>query len=154
MLIGQPRQRLDGLDADFLLGARQHRREQVERFLDRRACRSRAPPPAARAHWRSRSISYRRGTARLLPISASASTARSLTHQSVSLRGLDQVIDRALILGLVQDLDRRAPDILVLVAHQLEHRIDDFRAADLAERIAGAAAHPPVVVLDRLAADI
>ena len=56
--------------------------------------------------------------------------------------------DRALVLGLVQDLDRGAADVLVLVADQLQHRVDDLGAADLAERVAGAAAHPPVVVLD------
>ena len=65
-------------------------------------------------------------------------------------RRLDERVDRALVLGLVEDLDRGAADVVVLVAHQLQHGVDDLRAADLAERIGGAAAHPPVAVLDRL----
>ncbi len=62
----------------------------------------------------------------------------------------DEGLDRALVLGLVEDLDGRAPDVLVLVAHQLQYRVDHLRATDLAERIGGAAAHPPVAVLERL----
>ena len=47
--------------------------------------------------------------------------------------------DRAIVLGLVEDLDRGAADVLVLVADQLQHGFDHLRAADLAERIGGAA---------------
>ena len=117
----------------------------------RRACRARAPRSAASARRRaSRASRAGRGRAFLLPISASASTARSRTHQSLSLRGLDQEVDGALVLGLVQDLDRGAADVLVLVADQFERRLDHARAADLRQRVGGPAAHPPVVVLDRL----
>src|SRR5256886_62301 len=34
-------------------------------------------------------------------------------------------------------------------SHQLQHRVDHLRATDLAEGISGAAAHPPVAVLER-----
>ena len=63
---------------------------------------------------------------------------------------LDQEVDRALVLGLVEDLDGGAAHVLVLVADQLDDGVDDARSADLAERIGGARAHPPVVVLDDL----
>ncbi len=95
------------------------------------------------------SISARRGSAFLLPISASASTARSLTHQSVSRVALIRLLDRALVLRLVEDLDGGTAHVLVLVLHEGEHGLDDARAADLAERVGGAAAHPPVAVLQR-----
>ncbi len=62
------------------------------------------------------------------------------------LGGFDEVADGAIVLGLVEDLDRGAADVFVLVADQLQHGFDDFRAADLAERVGGARAHPPVVV--------
>ena len=62
------------------------------------------------------------------------------------LGGLDQVQDGAFILGLVQDLDRRAPDVLIIVLDQLQHGVDHLGPADLAERVGGTAAHPPVAV--------
>ena len=66
------------------------------------------------------------------------------------MRRLDEVADRALVLGLVQDLDGGAPDVLVLVADQLERSLDYARPADLGECVRCPAAHPPVVVLDGL----
>ena len=62
---------------------------------------------------------------------------------------LHQVRNRALVLGLVQDLDRRAAHLVVLVGNELERRADDLRSADLSERVRGAAAHPPVRVANR-----
>jgi hypothetical protein len=43
-----------------------------------------------------------------------------------------------------------AADVLVAIAHQLEHGVDDLGATDLAEGIPGAAANPPVIVLQGL----
>ena len=50
----------------------------------RRACRSRARRSAASGRARLQHLAAARGSALRLPISASASTARSLTHQSLS----------------------------------------------------------------------
>jgi hypothetical protein len=36
------------------------------------------------------------------------------------VRGIDQEVDRPFVLGLIQDLDRGASDVLILVADQLE----------------------------------
>jgi hypothetical protein len=84
LLVGQPRQRLDRLDANVLLIARQQRQQQVDGLGVAELAEARTTTGTARA-LPARSISYMRGTARLLPISASASIARSLTHQSASL---------------------------------------------------------------------
>ena len=76
---GWPRARIS---ASARASMRQH---GIDDLCSRRAGRARAPRRQG-SPWRAWSAASpcRRGTARLLPISASASTARSLTHQSVS----------------------------------------------------------------------
>ena len=82
---------------------------------------------------RFRAFRSSRGTALVVPISARASTARSLTHQSRIPRGLDQLGDRALILGLIEDLDRGAPDVLVVVLDERQDGVHHARTPDLAQ---------------------
>ena len=65
------------------------------------------------------------------------------------LRGFDELRDRTLVLGLVEYFDGGAADFLVRIARQLQDRVDNLGAADPAQRIARARAHPPVGVLDR-----
>ena len=76
---------------------------------------------------------------------------RALAHPPVGvLGGLDQLRDRALVLGLVQDLDGRAANVLILILDQCQDGIDDLRTADLAERVGRASTHPPIAVGDDL----
>ena len=76
---------------------------------------------------------------------------RALADPPILVLGrLDQVVQGALVARLVQDLDRGASHLLVLVRDEFERRADDLRASDLAERVRGAAAHPPVGVADGL----
>ena len=79
------RERLDRLDADLALRARQQRQQRLDQLA--------VAELAERAHHDRGGLDVRRAcaaspsgaaAARLLPISASASTARSLTHQSAS----------------------------------------------------------------------
>ena len=110
------RQRLDGLDADLLLRARQQRQQQVRRARRRRACRWRARRPAATWPAPVCSISIRRGRA-LLAADLGQRVDGALADPPVLVpRGLDQLVDGALVLGLVEDLDGGAADVLVLVA--------------------------------------
>ena len=89
-LVDQLRQRLHGLDAHLPLRPRHEGQQGVDQL--------RVAELAQGAHHDRRRLGgagasaspCSRGTARLLPISASASTARSLTHQSVIARGLDE----------------------------------------------------------------
>ena len=59
------------------------------------------------------------------------------------------MVDRARILRGIENLDRCSANVLVFVVDQRHDGIDDSGAADFGERIAGARAHPPVVVFDR-----
>ena len=63
---------------------------------------------------------------------------------------LDEGFDRALVFRLVENFDGRAANILVLVADELQHGVDDLGTADLAECIGCAAADPPVTILQRV----
>ena len=95
------------------------------------------------------SISMSRGTARLLPISASASTARSLTHQSLSLvASMRCPTARSSLVWLrISTAARRMSSSWSPTSCSTASTT--FGPADLAERIRGAAAHPPVVVGNR-----
>ena len=116
----------------------------------RPACRWRAPPRAGSApEW---SAASRAGAAArvLLPISASASTERSHTHQSLSLvASIRWLTARSSLVWLRISMAARRRSSSWSRARS-QHGVDDLGAADLAQRIAGTAAHPPVVVLDRL----
>ena len=61
-------------------------------------------------------------------------------------RRLDEPIDGALVAAGIEDLDRRAADVLVLVLDELEHGVDDARPADACQGVGGARPHPPVLV--------
>jgi len=84
ILIAQARKRLNHLNPRFLLGALQQGQQQVHRFgvAELTDCPHHHRDLLGRT--RAQHFVHAR-TARLLPISASASTARSLTHQSLSL---------------------------------------------------------------------
>ena len=62
------------------------------------------------------------------------------------LGGLDQLADRPFILGLIQDLDGRAPDVFVFVLDEYQDRVYDLCPADRGQRIRRAGANPPVVI--------
>ncbi len=149
LVVGQPRERVDGLDLDLLLRALQ----QAHHRLDH----ARVAELAERArHGRQRArifgvqqLHQRRHC--LLAADFRERVHGPLAHPPVLVLGrLDQEVDRALVLGLVQDLDRRAAHFFVFVADQLDDGVHDARPADLAERVRGARAHPPIVVLDDL----
>ena len=94
------------------------------------------------------SISMKRGRA-LAAADFRERIDRALAHPPVRVLGcLDQLRDRTLVLGLVENLDGRPADVLVLVLDQREHGIDDARSADLAERVGGPRPHPPIAVGD------
>ena len=57
---------------------------------------------------------------------------------------------RGLVLGGIEDLDGGPADLLVVAADQLDHRFDHAAPADLGQRVGGAGAHPPVLVLERV----
>ena len=63
--------------------------------------------------------------------------------------GADQVVDGALVLGLVEDLDGGAADVVVLVADQVQDGVHDLRSADLGQRVGGARTYPPVAIFQR-----
>jgi len=64
----------------------------------------------------------KRGKALVLPISASASTARSLTHQSGVSGGFDQLRPPSFVLGLIENFDGGAANVLIVVLDEGEHR--------------------------------
>jgi hypothetical protein len=63
---------------------------------------------------------------------------------------LDQVVDRALVFRSIENLDRGAANFLVLIVNECDDGIDDPGSADFSERITGAGAYPPVIVLENL----
>ena len=87
---------------------------------------------------------------RLLVAEISQRVDGAFAHPPVGvLERLHQVAERALVLGGVENLHRGAAHELVVVAEDLQHGVDHFGPADRAERIGGAHAHPPVLVLQR-----
>ena len=146
-LVDQSAQRLNGLDADLALRARHERQQRVHEL--------RIADLAEGAHHDRQRLGVARLQHLLQPRqSALAANLRqgvngALAHPPVRIaRRADELVDGALILRLVQDLDRGTPDVVILVAYELNHGFDDLRSADLAERVCGSAADPPVAVLD------
>ena len=75
----------------------------------------------------------------------------ALAHPPVAVPGgIDQLGDRAFVLGLIEDFDGGAADVLVVVLDQGKHRIHHPRTADLTEGVGRPRAHPPVAVGDDL----
>ncbi len=64
------------------------------------------------------------------------------------LGGVDQLRHGAFVLGLIENFYGGAPNVLILVPDEGEHGVDDLRTADLAERVGGPRAHPPIAVRD------
>ena len=130
-IVDEARERRDGLEAHFL-------RRVIEQRQELRDLGSVAELAERAHHGRQRALVA--GARKVHQRGQGAPAAdlgecvdRPLAHPPVLVaRGFDQEVDRALVLGLVQDLDRRAADVLVRVADQLERGLDDARAADLA----------------------
>ena len=135
--------------ADFLFVAREHRQHGVDDLVIAEAA-ERAHHHRQRSRRRGgRASRCSRGTARLLPISASASTARSLTHQSLSrVASMRCPTARSSLVWLrISMAARRMSSSWSRTSCSTASTT--LRAADLAERVGGAAAHPPVVVVRR-----
>ncbi len=148
-VVGELGQRLDGLDADLALRPLQHRQDGIDVLW--------LAELAERAHDDGQCLGIARlqhfeqpGHRTLAADFGERIDGAFADPPVIVAGGLDQVVYGPLILGLVQNLDGRAPDILVLLLYQLQHSVDDPGAADLAQRIRRAAAHPPVAVLERL----
>src|SRR5580658_7307180 len=146
-LVRQACDGLDCLDANFTLGSCDQRQQRFHELavteLTERAHHDRRRLAAGRRVQHLHEARYR-----ALAADLGERVHGALAHPPVGIpRGLDERIDRAFVLGLVEDLDGGAPDVVILVTHQLQHRVDDLRSTNLAERISGAAAYPPVTVL-------
>ncbi len=125
-LVREPDQRRHGLDADVRLGP-------VERRQHDRG-RARVADLAERAHHARDGLGVRlhhldQPRHGLLAADLAECVHGALADPPVRiLGGLEQVGERAFVLGLVQDLDGGAADLLVLVGDERERRAD--RAAD------------------------
>ncbi len=149
VLIAQARKGLNHLDPRFLFRALQQGQQQLHRF----GVAELADGPHHHGNLLGGAPAQHLVHARHGAFAADFRQRidRALADPPVAVPGgLDQVIDGALVLGLVQDFDGGAPDVIVLVAHQLQHGFDHPRPADLPERIGRAAAYPPVAVLQRI----
>ncbi len=149
LVVREPRKRVDHLDFDLFLGALEELHQRLDRAriaeLAERAGDRRQRAGAARVQ----ELHERRQ--RLLAADLRERIDGALAHPPILvLRRFDQEVDGALVLRLIQDLDRGATDIFVLVANELDDGVDDARAADAPERVGSARAHPPVVVFDDL----
>ncbi len=144
-LVGEFGQRSDGLEPDFLLFPLQHGQHGVDDFVITQS----AQGPHHHRHRAGRGGLQHFHQARHGAFAADFGQRvdGAFADPPILVLGrVDQVTDGAIVLGLVQDLDGRAPDVFVLVAHQVQHGFDHLRAADLAEGVGGARAYPPVVV--------
>ena len=119
--VGELGQRGDGLEPDLFFLARQHRQHRVDDLVVAEA--------AERAH-HHRQGARGRGAEHFDQARhrAFAADFGERIHGAFAdppilvLGGFDEVTDRAVVLGLVEDLDRGAADVLVLVADQLQAR--------------------------------
>src|SRR6185369_13397906 len=118
--------RLYGLDAQFLLRSRQEGQQLLD-ILRLTQPADGAHHHAQRARWRGEQH-FDQSRQRALVADLGQGIHRAFAHPPVLvLGGLDEQAHRALVLGLIQDLDGAAADVIVLVARQLQHRIDDLR---------------------------
>ncbi len=58
------------------------------------------------------------------------------------------MLDRLLVLGLVDDFDGRPSNIFIVVANELQHGIHDLGTTDRRQRVRCSRADPPVVILE------
>ncbi len=145
-LVGELGQRRDRLDFDFIFRPRQHGQQGLEALLiadladgadHRRQGLRLALQHVDEARQRLGAADFRQRV------------DGALADPPVRVaRRFDELRHGALILGLIQDLDGGAADILILVFDQGEHGIDHARAADLAQRIGCAGTDPPIAVGD------
>ena len=147
-LVGEPRERRNGLDFDLALGPLQHGQQVLDAllvadFADAADHRRQGFHLAAQ-HFDEAGQGFGAADFRKRIDGA-------LAHPPVRILGrLDQLSDGALVLGLIENLNGRAADVLVLVLDQRENGVDDARSADLAERIGRPGPHPPIAVGDHL----
>ena len=127
-LVRELRDRLDRLGADLALRAREERQQRVDHLARRRACPS-ARTTMGMAFGFAVVQHLHEPRQRLLAADLGQRIDGALADPPVRVaRGLDQAVDGALVLRLVQDLDGGAAHVLVLVLHQLQHGLDDASA--------------------------
>ena len=147
-LVGEPRKRRNGLDFDLALGPLQHGQQVLDALL--------VAELADAADHRRQGFHFAAQHFDEAGQGFGAADFRkridgALAHPPVRiLGGLDQLSDGTLVLGLVENLNGRAADVLVLVLDQRENGVDDARSPDLAERIGRPGPHPPIAVCNDL----
>ena len=147
-LIDELRDRRDGFELDLVFGALQHRQQVLDALL----VADFADGPHHRGERFGLTLQHLdEPRQRLRAADLRERIHRTLAHPPVAVPGrLDQLGDRALVLGLIQNLDRCPANVLILVLDEGENGVHHLRAADLAERVRRPRAHPPIAVGNHL----